>query len=45
MDLIKLYMDKKIKITETTLEGFENIPKAFIGLFRGDNLGKMIVKI
>ena len=30
---------------ETIVEGFENLPKAFIGLFEGKNMGKMVVKI
>ncbi|XP_066972965.1 prostaglandin reductase 1-like [Macrobrachium rosenbergii] len=34
----------KLKYKETVEEGFENIPKAFIGLFTGDNTGKAIVK-
>ena len=35
----------KISIEETIIEGFENIPEAFMGLFDGKNIGKMIVKI
>ena len=34
----------KITSRETVLEGFENLPAAFIGLLSGDNLGKMIVR-
>lgn len=30
---------------ETVLEGIENAPDAFIGLFTGDNFGKMLVKL
>ena len=30
---------------ETIVEGLENAPQAFIGLFKGENMGKMIVKI
>ena len=30
---------------ETVLEGIENAPQAFIGLFHGDNFGKMVVKL
>ena len=26
-------------------EGIENVPQAFLGLFRGENLGKRLVKI
>lgn len=35
----------KIKNEETIVEGFENIPDAFIGLFSGKNQGKMVVKV
>jgi len=35
----------KLKYAETIVEGFENTPNAFIGLFRGENLGKQIVKV
>ena len=34
----------KIKTTETIEHGFENLPKALLGLFKGKNTGKMIVK-
>jgi len=30
---------------ETVVDGIENAPKAFLGLFKGDNLGKMLVKV
>ena len=35
----------QLKHAETIVEGFENTPKAFLGLFSGDNLGKQIVKL
>jgi NADPH-dependent curcumin reductase CurA len=35
----------KIKWQETVLEGIGNAPKAFLGLFRGDNTGKMLVRL
>lgn len=35
----------KIKWQETIVEGIENAPQAFIGLFEGQNVGKMLVKI
>jgi NADPH:quinone reductase len=35
----------KIKYKESIAEGLEKAPEAFIGLFKGDNLGKQIVKI
>jgi NADPH-dependent curcumin reductase CurA len=34
-----------IKYAESIVEGFENTPQAFIGLFSGENLGKQIVKV
>ena len=37
--------DGKLKYSETVLEGFENIPQAFLDLFEGKNKGKMIVKV
>lgn len=35
----------KMKVSEHTINGFENMPKAFMGLFEGDNIGKVVVKI
>jgi NADPH-dependent curcumin reductase CurA len=35
----------EVKWKETILEGIENTPKAFIGLFKGENLGKMLVHL
>jgi NADPH-dependent curcumin reductase CurA len=37
--------DGKIKYREDIVEGFENLPKAFIGLFGGENIGKRLVKV
>ena len=37
--------DGKLKWEETIHEGIENTPEAFIGLFHGENLGKMLVKV
>jgi len=34
----------RIKYREEVVEGFENMVKAFIGMLRGDNTGKMVVK-
>jgi prostaglandin reductase 1 len=34
----------EIKTQETIVEGFEKMPEAFLGLFTGNNVGKMIVK-
>ncbi|HYD49716.1 MAG TPA: NADP-dependent oxidoreductase [Terriglobales bacterium] len=35
----------KIRWQETVVEGIANAPQAFLGLFRGDNLGKMLVRL
>jgi NADPH-dependent curcumin reductase CurA len=35
----------KLTYSETIVEGFDNIPQAFMDLFEGKNEGKMIVKI
>jgi len=37
--------EQKLTYTETIVDGFDNIPKAFIDLFEGKNKGKMIVEI
>ncbi|WP_299100420.1 NADP-dependent oxidoreductase [uncultured Winogradskyella sp.] len=37
--------EEKLTYTETIIDGFDNIPQAFIDLFEGKNKGKMIVKI
>ena len=34
----------KIKVRETRIHGLENMPKAFIDLFEGKNIGKVVVK-
>jgi NADPH:quinone reductase len=35
----------QIRYREDIIEGFENMPRALIGLFRGENLGKRLVKV
>ena len=35
----------QLKYTNTTYQGFEKLPEAFIALFEGKNLGKLIVEI
>ena len=37
--------DGKLVYKGTVVEGFENIPQAFLDLFDGKNTGKMVVKI
>jgi NADPH:quinone reductase len=43
--LIEWFTSDRLKYAETITDGFENTPKAFIGLFSGDNLGKQIVRV
>ena len=35
----------RIRTRETIVNGIENAPDAFMGLLRGDNVGKMLVRI
>jgi NADPH-dependent curcumin reductase CurA len=37
--------DGKIKWEETIIDGIENAPAAFLGLFKGENTGKMLVRL
>nr|XP_028690820.1 prostaglandin reductase 1 [Macaca mulatta] len=44
-DLLKWVSEGKIQDKEYIIEGFENMPAAFMGMLNGDNLGKTIVKV
>jgi NADPH-dependent curcumin reductase CurA len=35
----------RLQYRETVVDGIENAPKAFLGLLRGENVGKMLVKV
>ena len=35
----------KLKYREDVVEGLENAPRAFIGMMRGENFGKLLVKV
>ena len=43
--LAEWYHSGKLKYRENLVEGFGNIPSAFIGLFSGENIGKQMVKV
>jgi NADPH-dependent curcumin reductase CurA len=44
-DMSEWHRAGKMKWQETIVEGIEKAPGAFIGLFKGENMGKMLVKI
>jgi len=43
-ELVDLIRSGELKVQETQVEGFENMPRAFIDLLKGKNTGKMVVK-
>jgi NADPH-dependent curcumin reductase CurA len=44
-DMQQWISEGRIKWRETVVDGLENAPKAFIGIFAGENFGKMLVKV
>jgi NADPH-dependent curcumin reductase CurA len=44
-DLAAWHAAGKFKWRETVFEGIDKAPDAFLGLFRGENFGKMLVKL
>ena len=38
------YLAGQIRNREDIVEGFENLPRAFIGLLKGENIGKRLVR-
>ena len=44
-DMAAWIADGKLKWQETIIDGIENAPKAFLGLFEGENTGKMLVRL
>jgi NADPH-dependent curcumin reductase CurA len=37
--------DGRLKYKEDVVQGLENAPRAFLGLFRGENFGKLLVQV
>ena len=44
-DMRKWISEDKIKWEETIVDGLENAPQAFISLFTGDKIGKVVVRV
>lgn len=44
-DLTKWFSEGKLKYRENIVDGLENAPKAFLGLFSGENIGKQLVRV
>jgi NADPH-dependent curcumin reductase CurA len=44
-DVGQLIANGAMKSHETVVEGLENMPDAFLGLFKGENVGKMLVRL
>lgn len=45
VQLGKWLQEGKLSYRETIVEGFDNIPEAFLDLFKGNNIGKLLVKV
>jgi NADPH-dependent curcumin reductase CurA len=44
-DVTAWIREGKLRYREDIVEGLENAPRAFLGLFRGTNLGKLLVRV
>jgi NADPH-dependent curcumin reductase CurA len=44
-DMGQWIAEGKVRERDTVVEGLENMPRAFLGLFEGANTGKMLVKL
>ena len=42
---LRWIQEGKLKVRETVTDGFENMPRAFIEMMRGGNVGKAVVKV
>ena len=41
----ELLKEGKLKSRETVVDGLGKAPKAFLGLLKGENFGKLVVKV
>jgi NADPH-dependent curcumin reductase CurA len=44
-DMVPLIRDGRMRSREDVVDGLENAPRAFIGLLRGENFGKLVIRI
>ena len=44
-ELGQLVAAKRIRYRETVAQGLESAPRAFIGMLKGENVGKQLVKV
>jgi NADPH-dependent curcumin reductase CurA len=44
-DMTTWFKDGKLKHRETVDEGLANAPRAFMGMLRGENFGKQLVRV
>ncbi len=44
-DMSQWLREGKVRYREDIIEGLENAPRAFIGLFEGENIGKRVVRV
>jgi NADPH-dependent curcumin reductase CurA len=44
-DVTAWLREEKLKYREEIVDGLQNAPRAFLGLFRGANLGKLLVRV
>ena len=40
-----ILLQGKLNVREHVFEGFEKMPRAFMSLFQGENIGKVVVKL
>ena len=44
MQMAAWLREGKLKYRESVMDGFENLPRAFIAMLQGANTGKMVVR-
>jgi NADPH-dependent curcumin reductase CurA len=44
-NLYNLVVQGKLKFRESVTEGLANAPEAFVGLLKGENFGKQLIKL